>query len=574
MGTTCSAENQTWQWPRKLVKTIYKRLTKFEHDTVFECSIEIGTPTLKRVSPKSKPLLALLAISLWITPVWSQRSETAIANSLPALGDGSDITLSAERQLGDRIVRELYRDPDYLEDPILDEYLQSIWQPLVRGAQARGEMTPELLERFAWKIFIGRDRSVNAFALPGGYLGVHLGLISVVNTRDELASVMAHELSHVTQRHIARSIGDQARMTPLLIGAMILGILAASKSTQGAQAVIVGGQAMAAQSQLNFSRDMEREADRIGYGVMSEAGFDTQGFVTMFGKLQQAAGLNDSGAFPYLRSHPLSSERIADMQARQQLQAPRPAIQANDIEQAIMSARARVLAQPGVGALRAWANEASDTNIDKQSLSKRIGILYGASISLMQLRDMSAARSFLPRLRQAVGDHVSALRLIQLLEVEMAFKENDMPGALRALSAVTRLPSSQWQRPELISVAQASARLQSTAPSMDASQLLAKSVSALQALVLKSPQDAQAWQVLATALAAQGRTLASLRAEGESQMARMDFGAAVDRFRAAQDASRNNSPQMGDHIEASIVDSRLRFAQGILRAQLLERQAR
>ena len=571
---TCLAENQTWHWPRKLVKTIYKRLTKFEHDTVFECPIEIGTYPLKRISSKSKPLLALLAISLWITPVWSQRSETAIANSLPALGDGSDITLSAERQLGDRIVRELYRDPDYLEDPILDEYLQSLWQPLVRGAQARGEMTPELQERFAWKIFIGRDRSVNAFALPGGYLGVHLGLISVANTRDELASVMAHELSHVTQRHIARSIGDQARMTPWLIGAMILGMLAASKSTQGAQAVIVGGQAMAAQSQLNFSRDMEREADRIGYGVMSEAGFDTQGFVTMFGKLQQAAGLNDSGAFPYLRSHPLSSERIADMQARQQLQAPRPANQASDIEQAIMSARARVLAQPGVGALRAWANEASDTGIDKQSLNKRIGILYGASISLMQLRDMSAARSLLPRLRQAVGDHGSALRLIQLLEVEMAFKENDMPGALRALNAVTRLPSSQWQRPELISVAQASARLQSTAPSMDASQLLAKSVSALQALVLKSPQDAQAWQVLATSLAAQGRNLASLRAEGESQMARMDFGAAVDRFRAAQDASRNNSPQIGDHIEASIVDSRLRFAQGILREQFLEKQAR
>jgi len=506
--------------------------------------------------------------------VWSQRSETAIANSLPALGDGSDISLSAERQLGDRIVRELYRDPDYLEDPILDEYLQQIWQPLVKGAQARGEMTPELLERFAWKIFIGRDRSVNAFALPGGYLGVHLGLISVVNTRDELASVMAHELSHVTQRHISRSIGDQARMAPWLIGAMILGMLAASKSAQGAQAVIVGGQALATQSQLNFSRDMEREADRIGYGVMSEAGFDTQGFVTMFGKLQQAAGLNDSGAFPYLRSHPLSSERIADMQARQQLQAPRPANQANDIVQAMISARARVLAQPGVGALRAWANEANDTSIDQQSLNKRIGVLYGASLSLVQLRDMPAARSLLPRLRQAVGDHASAMRLIQLLEVEMAFNENDMLGALRALNGVTRLPSSQWQRPELISVAQASARLQSTAPSMDASQLLAKSVSALQALVLQTPQDAQAWQVLASSLAAQGRTLASLRAEGESQMARMDIGAAVDRFRAAQDASRNNSPQIGDHIEASIVDSRLRFAQGILREQLLERQAR
>ena len=296
---------------------------------------------MKLASPKSKPLLALLALSLWITPVCSQLPISAPTGGLPALGDGADITLSAERKLGDRIARELYRDPDYLEDPVLDEYLQNIWQPLVKGAQARGELSPEVQERFAWRILIGRDRSVNAFALPGGYLGIHLGLISVVTTRDELASVMAHELSHVTQRHISRSMGDQARMTPWLIGAMILGMLAAGKSAQGAQAMIVGGQAMAAQSQLNFSRDMEREADRIGYGVMSEAGFDTLGFVTMFGKLQQAAGLNDSGSFPYLRSHPLSSERMADMQSRQQLQTPRPANLESDLIQAMISSRAR-----------------------------------------------------------------------------------------------------------------------------------------------------------------------------------------------------------------------------------------
>jgi len=146
---------------------------------------------LKLASPKSKTLLALLAVSLWFTPVWSQLPTSATTGGLPALGDGADITLSAERKLGDRIARELYRDPDYLEDPVLDEYLQNIWQPLVKGAQARGELSPELQERFAWKILIGRDRSVNAFALPGGYLGIHLGLISVVTTRDELASVMA-----------------------------------------------------------------------------------------------------------------------------------------------------------------------------------------------------------------------------------------------------------------------------------------------------------------------------------------------------------------------------------------------
>ena len=501
----------------------------------------------------------------------SQLPTSAATGGLPALGDGADITLSAERKLGDRIARELYRDPDYLEDPVLDEYLQNIWQPLVKGAQARGELSPELQERFAWKILIGRDRSVNAFALPGGYLGIHLGLISVVSTRDELASVMAHELSHVTQRHISRSMGDQARMTPWLIGAMILGMLASSKSAQGAQAMIVGGQAMAAQSQLNFSREMEREADRIGYGVMSEAGFDTLGFVTMFGKLQQAAGLNDSGSFPYLRSHPLSSERMADMQSRQQLQTPRPANLESDLIQAMMSSRARVLAQPGVDALRAWANEAADTHIDKQVLTKRMGVLYGAALSWVQLRDMTQARALIPRMRQAVGDHVTALRLIHLFESELAFKEDDMRGALRALSATANQASSRWARPELIVLALASARLHSTSPSVDNAQILTKSISALQALVLQTPQDAHGWQVLATALAAQGRTLASLRAEGEVQIARMDFGAAVDRFKAAQDASKKGPIQMGDHIEASIVDTRLRFAQGILREQMLER---
>ena len=366
-------------------------------------------------------------------------------------------------------------------------------------------------------------------------------------------------------------MGDQARMTPWLIGAMILGMLAASKSAQGAQAMIVGGQAMAAQSQLNFSRDMEREADRIGYGVMSEAGFDTLGFVTMFGKLQQAAGLNDNGSFPYLRSHPLSSERMADMQSRQQLQTPRPANLESDLIQAMISSRARVLAQPGVDALRAWATEAADTQSDKQVLTKRMGVLYGAALSWMQLRDMAQARALIPRMRQAAGDHVNALRLIGLFESELAFKEDDMRGAVRALSATANQASKLWPRPELITLAQASARLHATSASVETSLLLANSISALQALVLQTPQDAQAWQVLASALAAHGRPLASLRAEGEVQIARMDFSAAVDRFRAAQDASRQGPSQMGDHIEASIVDARLRFAQGILREQMLER---
>ena len=122
-----------------------------------------------------------------------------------------------------------------------------------------------------------------------------------------------------------RLAGGAAAGASVLVHAQgIDGALAASRAANAsnmsaANAVMVGGQAVAMQSQLNFSRDMEREADRVGYGVMTDAGYEPQGFVSMFEKLQQAARLNDNGAFPYLRSHPMTTERIADAQARQQL---------------------------------------------------------------------------------------------------------------------------------------------------------------------------------------------------------------------------------------------------------------
>ena len=242
-----------------------------------------------------------LTASLFIASGILAPLPAAAQPSLPTLGDGSTLTTGEERRLGDRIIRELYRDPDYIDDPVLVEYVQGLWQALLAAARARGELSPELDERFAWEVLLGRDRTVNAFALPGGYLGVHLGLMGVVATRDELASVLAHELSHVTQRHISRLMAQQSKQTPLLLGAMVLAALAASKNPGAAQAMMVGDQAVAVQNQLNFSRDMEREADRIGYGLMEPSGFAPQGFVSMFDKLQQANRLNDNGSWPYLR---------------------------------------------------------------------------------------------------------------------------------------------------------------------------------------------------------------------------------------------------------------------------------
>ena len=192
----------------------------------------------RRLALASQALVASLLIAFGAANPLPAHAQ----GGLPTLGDGSDLTSSEERRLGDRIIRELYRDPDYIDDPVIGEYVQGIWQPLMAAARARGELSPELDERFAWEVLLGRDRTVNAFALPGGYLGLHLGLIGVVGTRDELASVMAHELSHVTQRHISRLLTQQSRQTPLLLGA-----LAASKNPGATQALVVGGQALAIQ---------------------------------------------------------------------------------------------------------------------------------------------------------------------------------------------------------------------------------------------------------------------------------------------------------------------------------------
>ena len=519
----------------------------------------MNRPLPTRSLPKLGRLCtALLACALCLPPAWAQR------NALPSLGEGEGISLSAERQLGDRIARELYRDPDYLEDPVLDEYIQRLWAPLLQSAAARGELSPELRERFAWRLLLGRDRSVNAFALPGGYLGVHLGLIAVVTSDDELASVLAHELSHVTQRHIARSMDSQARMTPWMLGSLILGALAASKNPQGAQAMIVGGQAAAIQSQLSYTRDMEREADRVGFGVMSEAGYDPRGFVGMFGKLQQAAGVNDNGAFPYLRSHPLTTERIADMQGRLQLNLPVRGASAHEFVQALLAARARVLSQSSVDALRAWITGAQNLS-DKLPARERAGRLYAATLAHMQLRDWTGANQSIQALESAVQLRPDAARLVRLLKAEAAAMQNDFVQVVRLLSVPP--PSGPLARPELIALAQALTQLPAQAGH-------AEVIRQLRELIVASPADAQAWQVLAGLLRSQGHTVAALRAEGESQWVKMDITGAIDRLRAAQDLMRSDRSQSADHIEASIVDARLRQFQAQLREMQLEQRQR
>ncbi len=483
--------------------------------------------------------------------------------ALPRMGEAGAMDLAAERKLGEQIAQQIYRDPDYLDDPVLGDYLQALWQPLLASAKASGELSPELAERFAWELMLSRDRSINAFAMPGAYLGVHLGLVAAVGTADELASVLAHELTHVTQRHISRLIAKQDQQAPLVIGAMILGAMAATaaKNTDVGQAVMVGGQAVAAQAQLNFSRDMEREADRIGFGVMTDAGFDGQGFAGMFDRLQHAARLNDDGSFPYLRSHPLTGERIADMKARLALSHAEPAEAQRALPppvsaqwHALMAARARVLAEPDARRLQAWAQEPSTASAS----------VYAAALSASRLKQAPVALSLARRLLDQPALDAPARRAANLLALEVWL----LPGNSMAMGATATAAGADAFQRRLAELADSALAASDRASVLLGAQVVLQQgrpspvSQRLQVWVADHPRDAAAWRWLAQAWGAQGQPLRAIRAEAESRMAHLDVDGALDRLRSAREMAQRGAAT--DHLEMSIIDARYR--------QLLQRQ--
>ncbi len=485
--------------------------------------------------------------------------------------------MAAERKLGQRIARDIYRDPDYIDDPVIGDYVQRIWQPLLASAKARGDLTPELSERFAWQVMLARDRSINAFALPGGYMGLHLGLIAMVSNRDELASVMAHELSHVTQRHIARISALQNQQTPWLLGAMILGALAASKSTDVASAVVTGAQAASIQGQLNFSRDMEREADRIGYQVLEGAQFNVQGFVGMFDKLALANRINDNGSFPYLRTHPLTSERIGDMQSRLQLAAPKPAAvsDAAALEHTMIATRARLLADPSVDNFRSElghaqtqlrsmpANATAGTATGNPAAKPRNTLLpaqlYGGALAALKQRDLPLAQRLADAARSAIVNagfaDSYALQTMDIMLAEIAVAQGNAARARDTLRDYAQ--KTPVQRAVLLAWAQAV-----SAPDANAQDRQA-AIDSLQVWLSLQPQDAPAWQALASVYTAQKQPLRAIRAQAEARVAVLDYTGALDRFKAGQALARSSAST--DHIELSILDSRARAVTALQR---------
>lgn len=483
----------------------------------------------------------------------------------------------AERRLGDRIMRSILRDPDVVDDPLVLEYVSQVWTRLLAAAKQRGEIGPELEASHAWEPFLVRDRTVNAFALPGGYIGVHFGLLAMTSTPDELASVLAHELSHVTQRHIARMISQQSRQSWVSLASMVLGILAAGRNPQAAQAMIYGGQAVAVQGQLNFSRDMEREADRVGFGVLGSAGFDPSGMAEMFEHLQQASRLNDDGSFPYLRTHPLTTERIGEARARLGPGGWRAGTALNTnrddaiwAQHTLMAARSKVLMDTRSISLQ---NLSSPDVKNGASALQTVAAYYTAGIASQRSGDVAHGAAMLNQARQAArglpaGQQPIVGRILALALTDgqlLSHQPTEAAATLNRELAENKAAAHVDARPELLLSAQIALSL----PEGRAQQSAwADAAARLQTHVSIHPHDAAAWSTLGELWQRLGEPLRAVRAEAEATAALGDLPGAIDRIQGAQ--KRFRQPNAADVIELSVMDSRLKAWQKQQREDLRE----
>jgi len=320
---------------------------------------------------------------------------------LPDMGDpGGDVLGRLdERRYGEMIMRQIRPDADYSNDLPIYDYLNQMERRLLQAAKKLqlGGANEQGSGAYNFEVFAVKDSSINAFALPGGFIGFHTGLIVTAETDSEVASVMGHETGHVLQRHLARQMDQQATNTMIALAGMVLGALAMSRNPSAGAGLMQGGQAAAISNQLSYSRDAEREADRIGFQILDASGYDVNGAPGFFQRLQKATGIMDKGGPPsYVRTHPLTTDRIADMQDRARTVPPRTVPTA--IEFYFIKARAR-MEQAGTSSGMYDLKNTFESFSKQAQVGRQMEGFYGLALIAQRQGKIDQAETYLAQAR-------------------------------------------------------------------------------------------------------------------------------------------------------------------------------
>ncbi len=480
------------------------------------------------------------------------------APNLPTLGDTEreDLSPAMERRLGDEIMRELRRDHDYLDDGPILEYLNDFGNGLVAARPSvRGETS------FDFFFFAVRDPQLNAFALPGGFIGVHSGLLLAAQTESELAAVLSHEIGHVAQRHIARMLGQQRQDALIPLAALILAVLASRAGGDTAIGVFAAGQALAIQRQLNFSRDAEREADRIGFQIMGEAGFDTSGMVAFFQRLQSASRVYSDSMPAHLQSHPLTTERIADIQARIREMPYKQ--RADSLDFHLVRARARVLQDESAQGL-ADAGAVFANQLLQQRGHQRAAAQYGLALVALKKGDVNQAQTWLDAARDTItragpgtsmaAKQAGAIFTSMALEIKLAPHQSAQLAQLALQEAQTA--HLQFPLSRGIALQYAEAMIACARPEEAARYLREQ--------VLLYREEPKLYDVMAKAYAAQGKMALQHMALAESYVLSGGTLTALDQLTIARKASD------ASFYDLAVIDARERELQARHREEVKE----
>ena len=476
-------------------------------------------------------LLAMMGGALGL----AARSDAQI--KLPDFGDVSEATLSPadERALGEAFMREIRSRLTLVDDPLVERYMQSLGYRLVASSDRYD---------LQFTFFMVEDPSLNAFAAPGGFVGVNSGMILATQSESEFASVLAHEIAHVTQRHIVRSIDHASRSNLPVLAGILAAIIIGAQDVEVGQATVAAVVGSTAQRQINFTRQNEIEADRVGIRILANAGFDPREMAGVFEKLQNAARYSPR-APEFLSTHPVTTNRIAEARDR----AERFPYRQHQSSESYYLVRAKLRARTTGDAKRVL-----DQLVEERSTGRAqspTANTYGQAIALARLGREGDAREILERLVESHPDNLTFLDEL----AGTLLRSGDVSRALALYSeALDLYPDDKGL------IRRHAAALNEAGRPHDALKLIEE-------YEQLHPIDSEMYRQRADAYQKLGRLLESRADLAEHYYLSGHLGAAIQQLRLASQAPK----QEGDYYAVARIEARLEALEAERRKRLMRR---
>ena len=442
--------------------------------------------------------------------------------NLPDLGDIAQTVLTPqdEQRIAEQILRQVFVSDDVLDDAEITDYLQAVGEKLAASGPDK---------RQTFNFFVVRDNSINAFAMPGGIIGVHTGLILSSNSESEMASVLGHEIGHVTQRHLARMLASQKYDTFKNIAGIALALLVARANPELASGALTASTAAGVQRQLDYTREHEREADRVGLTILDAAGYDVRAMPAFFTTLQRGTRFVEGTAPSFLRSHPLTAERIADVSNRVETMPYRQVPDSLDFQ--LVKAKLRA----GNGMAQTAIDQFQD-NLKERRFANETAEYYGLAVAMLRKNDLAGAAKQVQWLKTNAAKHPFIENLAARVEVA---RNNPQAAAIQYAKALSLFPNHR-------------ALIHGFAEHYLATNQPDKALKLLAEKQGLFPKDAYFYDMMAKAYGAKGKDLLRFQAQGEAYFRKYNLNRAVEQFDFAVKAKD------GNFYEHSIVDARLK----------------